>query len=172
MNKELSVKPSSIVSRIRMADRRNLHRTFKTEIEDPTWAVKYHFRSIMKVCAHLPTIDDPQVQHLANEDARAYLLCLKYEKEFATIASKLRSMHPIRMFALKSPSAYFGARMIATSSILVHFLNVTSSYLVSSLFFPHSLHVKSMFRPSCPVKESKVERHVPANTPQGPPSRL
>jgi len=117
----------------------------------------------------LPTIDDPQVQHLANEDARAYLLCLKYEKEFATIASKLRSMHPIRMFAL---SAYFGARMIATSSILVHFLNVTSSYLVSSLFFPHSLHVKSMFRPSCPVKESKVERHVPANTPQGPPSRL
>jgi len=88
----------------------------------------------MKVCAHLPTIDDPQVQHLANEDARAYLLCLKYEKEFATIASKLRSMHPIRMFALKSPSAYFGARMIATSSILVHFLNVTSSYLVVLCF--------------------------------------
>jgi len=64
----------------------------------------------------LPTIDDPQVQRLENEDSRAYLLCLKYEEEFAAIASKLRSVRILGFLLLNAPNE--GVRIEVTKCIL------------------------------------------------------
>jgi hypothetical protein len=64
----------------------------------------------------LPTIDDPQVQHLSKEDAKAYLVCLTYEKEYATIASKLRCVRILGFLLLNVPDQ--DVRIEVTKSIL------------------------------------------------------
>jgi hypothetical protein len=64
----------------------------------------------------LPTIDDPQVQHMSNEDAKAYHVCLTYEKEYATIASKLRCVRILGFLLLNAPNQ--DVRIEVTKSIL------------------------------------------------------
>ncbi|KAI0298233.1 hypothetical protein BC826DRAFT_1103163 [Russula brevipes] len=64
----------------------------------------------------LPTIDDPQVQHLSKEDAKAYLVCLTYEKEYAMIASNLRCVRILGFLLLNAPNQ--DVRIEVTKSIL------------------------------------------------------
>ena len=89
----------------------------------------------------LPELDSPEVQNVAKEDTNclnAYNVCLQYERNLPLLRASYAmsessasccSMHPIRVLAPKSQSAYSRVRIAASLSILVHFWNVTSSYL-------------------------------------------
>ena len=76
------------------------------------------------------------------------------------------SMHPIGVFALKSPSAYTRART-ATSPISVNSLNVTSSYLVNSPFATFT-PCMLIYLPSCPVRKYRDRTPKPSEHPSRP----
>ena len=115
---------------------------------------------------------------MTNEDVRAYLLCLKCEKEFATIAGKLRSVRILGFLLLNAPNQ--DVRIEVTKCILSckddsDLVNLGSFFERSvilpcefSVFPSHSLHAKSTFRLSCLVKKFKGRTPCSSEHPSRP----
>src|SRR6266852_9494660 len=67
----------------------------------------------------LPELDSPEVQNLTKEDTNylnAYNICLQYEEEFTSVASKLRHVRILGFLLLNASNQ--GARSEVTKCIL------------------------------------------------------
>jgi len=139
----------------------------------PQLRVRNSTHLLRAIMPALPAIEDPQVQRMASEDAKAYLVCLEYEKEFATIAGKLRCVRVLGFLLLYAPNR--DVRIEVTKCILSceddnDLVNLDSFFeryviLPCEFFVCHSLYAKSMSR-LVQLRSTKVERQVPANTPR------
>jgi hypothetical protein len=98
----------------------------------------------------LPTIDDPQVQRMSEEDVKAYLVCLTYEKEYATIASKLRCVRILGFLLLNAPNQ--DVRIEVTKSILS--CEDGSSLVDLGSFFERNVIVPCELVPCLPLSRS------------------
>jgi hypothetical protein len=122
-----------------------------------------------------------EVQHMANEDAKAYLVCLEYEKEFATIAGKLRCVRILGFLLLNAPNQ--DVCIEVTKCILS--CKDDSDLVNLGLFFERYVILPCEFFvchspfPACQImsrlvqlRSTRVERRVPANSRRGLPSRM